>query len=48
MSAVLKFSQESVGVLAGLLNAEGCEKVRVQLNQTAANICDDPGEKKYL
>ena len=28
--------------------AEGCEKVRVQLNKTALNICNDPGEKKYL
>ena len=28
--------------------AERCEKVRVQLNKTAANIYDDPGEKKYL
>ena len=28
--------------------AEGCEKVRVQLNKTAANICDDPGENKIF
>jgi len=28
--------------------AEGCEKVSVQLNKTAANICDDPGEKKIF
>ena len=26
--------------------AEGCEKVRVQLNKTVAKMCDDPGEKK--
>ena len=28
--------------------AERCEKVRVQLNKTAANIYDDPGEKKIF
>ena len=28
--------------------AERCEKVRVQLNKTAANIYDDPGEKKDI
>lgn len=28
--------------------AEGCDKVRVQFNKTAANICDDPGEKKIF
>ena len=28
--------------------AERCKKVRVQLNKTAANIYDDPGEKKIF
>ena len=46
MSAELKFSQESVGVLAGLL--KDVKKVRVQLNKTAANIFDGGIKKKIF